>query len=216
MGGCTTSTDHLYIHPRPKLIDTEIRAAKEVGLRFHPVCVRWICEMRPARPFRRASSRTSTKSSRTASALLTTTTTDHPMRWCALRSALAPTTTPQRSSCWRPPSWLSGSTYGFTRIWLQDPAEEAFCVQKYGVKPVDRLDQNGWGSHRTWVAHSIFVSDDEIARLGKWGTGVSHCPSSNSLICEGIAPVRGDARAGRPRRLGERWIGIYGPRFPLA
>jgi cytosine/adenosine deaminase-related metal-dependent hydrolase len=72
----------------------------------------------------------------------------------------------------------------------QVPAEEPFCVQKFGVKPVDRFDQNGWGSDRSWVAHSIFVNDDEIARLGRWGTGVSHCPSSNSLICVGIAPVK--------------------------
>src|SRR5471030_1308778 len=36
LGGCTTSTDDLYAHPRPNLIDAEIAAAREVGLRFHP------------------------------------------------------------------------------------------------------------------------------------------------------------------------------------
>src|ERR1700691_6536190 len=38
LGGCTTSTDHLYVHPRGggDLISAEITAAHEVGLRFHP------------------------------------------------------------------------------------------------------------------------------------------------------------------------------------
>src|SRR5438128_2500928 len=38
LGGCTTSTDHLYVHPRDggDLISAEIRAAGELGFRFHP------------------------------------------------------------------------------------------------------------------------------------------------------------------------------------
>lgn len=84
----------------------------------------------------------------------------------------------------------------------QDPAEEPFCIGKFGMKPVDRLDHNGWGSDRSWVAHSIFVNNEEIARVAKWGTGVSHCPSSNSLICVGIAPVKEMREQGIPVGLG--------------
>jgi len=36
LGGCTTTTDHLYVHPRPNLIDAEINAASDLGFRFHP------------------------------------------------------------------------------------------------------------------------------------------------------------------------------------
>ena len=38
LGGCTTSTDHLYVAPRGggDLWSAEIAAAREVGLRFHP------------------------------------------------------------------------------------------------------------------------------------------------------------------------------------
>ena len=38
LGGCTTSTDHLYVHPTGggDLITAEIAAATELGMRFHP------------------------------------------------------------------------------------------------------------------------------------------------------------------------------------
>src|SRR5205085_12417320 len=45
--------------------------------------------------------------------------------------------------------------------------------------------------------------DDEIARLGRWGTGVAHCPSSNMMIGGGgIAPVAEFRAAGVPVGLG--------------
>ena len=38
LSGCTTSTDHLYLHPHGAgdLLTAEIRAAQELGMRFHP------------------------------------------------------------------------------------------------------------------------------------------------------------------------------------
>jgi len=38
LSGCTTTTDHLYLFPQghPRLIDVEIEAAQDLGIRFHP------------------------------------------------------------------------------------------------------------------------------------------------------------------------------------
>ena len=38
LGGCTTTTDHLYIHPPDggDLLGAEIAAAHDIGMRFHP------------------------------------------------------------------------------------------------------------------------------------------------------------------------------------
>jgi cytosine/adenosine deaminase-related metal-dependent hydrolase len=35
MGGCTTSMDHMYVHPKPFLIDAQFRAARDIGFRFY-------------------------------------------------------------------------------------------------------------------------------------------------------------------------------------
>ena len=35
LSGCTTTSDHVFLHPNPRLVDGEIAAAREVGVRLH-------------------------------------------------------------------------------------------------------------------------------------------------------------------------------------
>lgn len=64
--------------------------------------------------------------------------------------------------------------------------EEDFCLQKFGLRPVDYLEKVGWLHNRTWLAHGIHFNDEEIKRLGQAGIGISHCPSSNMMLASGI------------------------------
>lgn len=80
--------------------------------------------------------------------------------------------------------------------------EENFCQKMFGMRTVDYLESVGWLSDRTWLAHGIHFNDEEIARLGKAGTGVCHCPSSNMMLASGICHVKELEAAGSPVGLG--------------
>ena len=64
--------------------------------------------------------------------------------------------------------------------------EEQFCLDRYGLRPVDLLEETGWMSSRVWLAHGIHFNAEEIARLGKAGIGVCHCATSNMVLASGV------------------------------
>lgn len=63
--------------------------------------------------------------------------------------------------------------------------EEDFCIERFGCRPLDYLEDVGWLNDQVWLAHGIHFSEDEIGRLGKHGVGVCHCPSSNMVLASG-------------------------------
>jgi 8-oxoguanine deaminase len=67
--------------------------------------------------------------------------------------------------------------------------EEAFCIEKFGCRPLDYLEQNGWLNDRVWLAHGIHFDAPEIARLAAAGTCVTHCPCSNQILASGTCLV---------------------------
>lgn len=80
--------------------------------------------------------------------------------------------------------------------------EEAFCLERFGLRTVDYLEKVGWLGDRTWLAHGIHFNPDEMARLGAAGTGVCHCPVSNMRLASGICPTLDLEAAGAPVGLG--------------
>ena len=74
--------------------------------------------------------------------------------------------------------------------------EDDYCLHHYGCRPLDYLEQVGWLNDRVWLAHGIHFNDGEIARLGKHGLGICHCPTSNMLLSSGICRTRDLEAAG--------------------
>ena len=71
----------------------------------------------------------------------------------------------------------------------QSPDEDVYAMQAFGMRSVDILEDAGWLTSRTWVAHGIHFIAAEIERLGRAGVGVCHCAASDMLFAQGICPT---------------------------
>jgi cytosine/adenosine deaminase-related metal-dependent hydrolase len=60
----------------------------------------------------------------------------------------------------------------------------------YGATLVEHLDSIGVLSDRATLAHGIWLTEGDIARLGETGASVAHNPLSNLKLGSGIAPWR--------------------------
>jgi 8-oxoguanine deaminase len=67
--------------------------------------------------------------------------------------------------------------------------ENRFCEQVHNCRPLDYLEQCGWLNSRTWLAHGIFFNADEVKRIGRARTSISHCACSNQVLASGCCPV---------------------------
>jgi cytosine/adenosine deaminase-related metal-dependent hydrolase len=202
--GCTTTTDHLYLFPsgQQRLIDVEIAAAREMGIRFQPTrgsmsrgrsqgglppddvvqdedtiledCRRLIREHHDPRP------------------------------GAMTRIALAPCS----------PFSVTTDLMRRTRDLAREQGvrlhthlsetrdEDVYCLETYGVRPVEYLRGLGWLGPDVWLAHCVHLRPEEVALFGETRTAVAHCPSSNFRLGSGIAPVRALLDAGAPVGLG--------------
>ena len=192
LSGCTTASDHHYVFPRGAgdLLAVEIEAARELGIRFHPC--RGSMDLGVSSGGLPPDSVVEDRDEILAACAAAIDRYHDPSPGSMLRIALAP--------C---------SPFSVTRELMRESAElartrgvrlhthmaetveeEAYCLELFGMRPVEYLDELGWLGPDVWLAHCVHLNDDEIVRFAETGTGVAHCPSSNARLGAGIAPVR--------------------------
>lgn len=64
--------------------------------------------------------------------------------------------------------------------------ENDYCREQFRCTPVEYLEDCGWLSNRTWLAHGVHFNEDEMRLLGGHGVSVCHCPTSNMLLASGM------------------------------
>lgn len=58
-------------------------------------------------------------------------------------------------------------------------------LEKYGKRPIKRLDDLGLLDDRFLAVHMVCLTDEEIARCAELGVHIAHCPESNLKLASG-------------------------------
>jgi cytosine/adenosine deaminase-related metal-dependent hydrolase len=202
--GCSTSSDHHYVFPagRGDLLEAEIIAAREIGLRFP------------------GGGGSFTRAPPAGGPPPDSVVEEHDDILATTQAAI---------DRWHDPSFGSMtriavapcSPFSVTADLMRDSAElarragvrlhthlaetldeEQFCLETYGRTPAQYAEDLGWLGPDVWLAHCVHLSDEAVGRLAATGTGVAHCPTSNGRLGSGIARVRDLLAAGAPVGLG--------------
>ena len=80
--------------------------------------------------------------------------------------------------------------------------EEAYMLQREGMRPLAFLETLGWVGPDVWYAHGIHFNTQELQLLSQTGTGVCHCPVSNMKLSSGVARIPEMLALGIPVGLG--------------
>jgi cytosine/adenosine deaminase-related metal-dependent hydrolase len=191
LSGCTTTTDHLYLYPNDCTIDAEIKAARDLGMRFQPT-------------------RGSMSLGRSKGGLPP----DHvvqeedvilrdcqraieqfhdPKPYAMVRIGLAPCSPFSVTTDLMIEAARLARTYEKVLLHThvaETRDEEQFCIDRFGARPAAYMERVGWTGPDVWWAHAIYLNDEEIRMLAETRTGVAHCPSSNMRLGSGIAKIR--------------------------
>lgn len=191
LSGCTTSTDHLYLHPRNggDLLTAEIEAARDLGVRFHPT--RGSMSLSQKDGGLPPDDVVADDDEILAASEAAVAKHHDPSHGSMVQIALAPCSpfSVTRDLMVRSAELAEKLDVRLHTHFAENAEDDAFSLQVYGCRPHEYLRDVGWVSDRTWVAHCVMPNDDEIAELGAAHVGAAHCPSSNLILASGIAPV---------------------------
>jgi formiminoglutamate deiminase len=81
-------------------------------------------------------------------------------------------------------------------------AENEECLVRYGRTPARLLGDAGVLGESTTAVHATHVTEDDVALLGRTGTAVCLCPTTERDLADGLGPGRALADAGAPLTVG--------------
>jgi cytosine/adenosine deaminase-related metal-dependent hydrolase len=191
LSGCTTVADHLYLYPNGSKIDDEIRAAQEVGVRFHPTRGSMsLGESQGGLPPDRVCD---TEPVIIKDCIRAIETFHDPEPLSMLRIGVAPCSPFSVTADLMRESVTLARQYPLVNLHThlaETKDEDRFCLEMFGRRPVEYAESLNWAGEDVWFAHMVHPNDTEVTWLAETRSGVCHCPTSNMILASGIAPIR--------------------------
>ena len=204
LSGCTLSTDHHYVFPRGQhgIFDALVATAREMGLRFHPC--------------RGSMSLGQSKGGLPPDSVVE----DEDFILADTEALIKRFHDPKPGSMCRVVV-APCSPFSVTPALMRDSAalarrhsvrlhthlaetldEERFCIERFGRRPMELMEDLGWTGDDVWYAHGIHLNDAEVNRVAETRSGIAHCPSSNMRLGAGACRVEDLVRVGAHVGLG--------------
>ncbi len=193
LSGCTTSSDHLYLFPKKSskyLLDIEIETAKEMKFRF--VATRGSMSMGRSKGGLPPDEVVQSEDEILKDSQRVIEKYHNPNKFAMIQLALAPCSPFSVTTDLLKETVKMAEHYKIrlhTHL-AETIDEEEYCLEKYGMKPVEYMESVGWLNKNSWFAHCVYVNEKEAEKMAKNGCGVAHCPTSNLRLGSGIAPIR--------------------------
>ncbi len=204
LSGCTLSTDHHYVFPRGQtgIFEALVESARELGLRFQPC--RGSMSLGESKGGLPPDSVVEDEDEILADTEAMIKRFHDPSAGSMCRVAVAPcspfSVTPELM---RESAALARRHSVRLHTHLAETLdEEAFCIERFGKRPLELMEDLGWTGDDVWFAHGIHFNDAEISRVASTRSGVAHCPSSNMRLGAGMCRVEDLVRAGAVVGLG--------------
>jgi 8-oxoguanine deaminase len=196
LSGCTTASDHLYLFPNGSRLDDEIAAAREIGVRIQ--AARGSMSLGESKGGLPPDSVVDSEENILKDSQRLIERYHDPKPGACVQIVLAPCSPFSVTGELMKQSAQMARHYGVqlhTHL-AETEDEEAFCLQKFGHRPVPYMQSVDWVGEDVWFAHAVYVDNNEVKLFAKHGCGVAHCPTSNMRLASGIAPVREYLAAG--------------------
>lgn len=198
LSGCTTTTDHHYLFPRGRsgVLEASVAAAAEIGLRFHPT--RGSMDLGTSRgglPPDEVCQEIDEILAETEDAIDRL---HDPSPGSMVRVGVAPCSPFSVSEeLMRESAELARRRGVRLHTHLAETLEEeAFCRERFALRPTELMEEWGWLGSDVWLAHCVHLNEKDARRIAESGSGVAWCPSSNLRLGAGFAPARALLDAG--------------------
>ncbi len=203
LSGCTTASDHLYLFPNDCTLDDEIRAAKDIGIRFH--ASRGSMSVGESNGGLPPDALTEKEPEILKDSLRLIETYHECDRHAMTRIVLAPCSPFTVSPDLMKESAAMARAHLGVRLHThlaENKSDVDYSLERFGLRPGDYAESVGWLGEDVWHAHCVQLNDSAIDKFARTGTGVAHCPCSNMRLASGMAPIRKMLSKGVPVGIG--------------